>query len=116
MIINKPGPLSHKELRIVAERRPFDFLGNARCYETHPLYDQLLKQAARNSVKETPWETLKYAYLYDGQPWVEEVITQAADKAPDSALQFADRIKDEELRREVLARANELLKLKKSAK
>ena len=113
-IINKSGPLSNKELWIAVEKRPFDFLGNARCYEDHLFYDQLLEKAARNSVKEgseASWTTLQHAYLLDGQPWAEEVIMAATEKSPPVlTIQFADRIKDKELRKKVLARANELLK------
>ena len=119
-IINKSGPLSNKEIWFIIEERPFDFLGNANCYLTHPLYNQFLEKAARNSIKEdsiTHWAILKHAYLFDGQPWAEEVVMAAVEKtSPRVTIQFADRIKDEELRKKVLARAKEIFQLKKSAK
>ena len=119
-IVNKPGPLSCKDLWVIVEKRPFDFLGNARCYESNPLYDQFLEKAARNSIKEgsiTHWTILKHAYLFDGQPWSEEVVMAAVEKTSHSlVVQFAERIKDKKLRKKVLARAKKLLKLKKSAK
>ena len=104
-IINRPGPLSNEELWIAAEERSFDFLDNAICYKNHPLYHQLLKVATEKAVEDVPWKIIENAYLYDGQPWAEEFILLAAIKSPMLAIDFVFRIKSEELRTKVLAKA-----------
>lgn len=110
-VINEQGRLTDEALFHIAEQRGFDFLKNAKCYMKRRCYLEVLEVAARNSVEHAPWEVLKHAYLFDGQPWEEEVVMAATEKCPPILTkQFADRIKNDELRKKVLVRVEELLK------
>ena len=111
-VINRLGPLSDKALMHIAEQRGFDFLEHANCYQDRQCYESVLKTAAKSSVGLTPWKTLEHAVLFNGKDWEEEVLLQASRRCRGihTIRNFAPQIKNEAIRKKVLAIADKLEK------